>query len=352
MIDIGLIGFGFAGRVFHAPIISAVPGLRLRAILQRSGDDAATLYPDAQVVKSMDQLLLIPEIKVVVIATPNVFHYPLAKQCLLAGRDVVVDKPFTTTYAEAAELVDLASGLGRLLTVYQNLRFNGDFRTVRNLVESESLGRIVLYEAHFDRYRMHMRPGAWRETAEAGSGVFFDLGVHLIDQALLLFGLPEAVTADIRIERGGAVVDDAFDVVLHYPKTRAMLRASMIAIAPELRYLVRGEQAAFVKNGSDPQEAALKRGEVPHNDTWGKEPTDKWGVLYTPNADTVTAKPIPTLPGDYRLFYANLRDAILKKGPIEVTPEQILNVMNVLELAQESSRNHCSVDWRNRRDTP
>src|SRR5258708_2699732 len=177
MIDIGLVGFGFAGRIFHAPIISAVPGLRLRAILQRSDDDAGTLYPDAQVVKSMDQLLDIGEIKVVVIATPNVSHYPLVKQCLLAGRDVVVDKPFTTTHAEAAELVDLAKGLGRLLTVYQNLRFNGDFRTIRNLVESGSLGRIVLYEAHFDRYRADLRPGAWREAADAGSGVFFDLGV-------------------------------------------------------------------------------------------------------------------------------------------------------------------------------
>jgi predicted dehydrogenase len=346
MIDIGLVGFGFAGRVFHAPIISAVPGLRLRAILQRGGDDAVTLYPDARVVKSMDQLLAISEIKAVVIATPNVSHYPLARQCLLAGRDVVVDKPFTTTYAEAVELVDLAKGLGRVLTVYQNLRFNGDFRTIRNLVELGSLGRIVLYEAHFDRYRLELHPGAWRETAEAGSGVFFDLGVHLIDQALLLFGLPEAVTADIRMERSGAVVDDAFDVVLRYSKTRALLRASMLAIAPDLRYLVRGAQAAFVKNGIDPQEAALKRGEVPLDDTWGREPTDKWGVLYTPTADTVATSPIATTPGDYRLFYANLRDAILRKAPIEVTPEQILNVMKVLELAQESNRNRRTVDWR------
>ncbi len=346
MVDIGLVGFGFAGRVFHAPIVSAVPGLRLRAILQRSGDDAATLYPDAQVVKSMDQLLDISEIKAVVIATPNVSHYPLAKQCLLAGRDVVVDKPFTTTYTEAAELVNLAKERGRLLTVYQNLRFNGDFRTIRNLVESGSLGRIALYEAHFDRYRLELRPGAWRETAEAGSGVFFDLGVHLIDQAMVLFGVPEAVTADIRIERSGAVVDDAFDVVLKYPQTRALLRASMLAIAPDLRYLVRGEQAAFVKNGIDPQEAALKRGEFPQDDTWGREPTDKWGIFYTPTTGTVVDRPIPTTPGDYRLFYANLRDAILRKTTIEVTPEQILNVMKILELAQESSRNQRTVDWR------
>src|SRR5215510_11354968 len=232
MINVGLVGFGFAGRVFHAPIISAVPGLELRAILQRSSNEAAGWYPKARIVKSMDELLAMDEIRLVVIATPNLSHYPLARQCLLAGRDVVVDKPFTTTYREAADLVALAQQRGQMLTVYQNLRSNGDFRTIRRLVESGCLGRIVLYEAHFDRYRLQMRPGAWRERAEPGSGVFFDLGVHLIDQALVLFGRPEAITADIRVERDGAVVDDAFDVTMHYPRTSVMLRASMIALAP------------------------------------------------------------------------------------------------------------------------
>lgn len=346
MIDIALVGFGFAGRVFHAPIISAVPGLRLRAILQRSADDAATLYPKAQLVKSMDELLRIDEIRLVVIATPNTSHYTLAKQCLLAGRDVVVDKPFTTTYAEAADLVHLAKQRGRLLTVYQNLRFNGDFRTIRQLVESGRLGRIALYEAHFDRYRLQIRSGAWRERTEPGSGVFFDLGVHLIDQAMVLFGLPRAITADIRIERNGAVADDAFDVVLHYPKTRAVLRVSMIALAPDLRYILRGEQGAFVKYGIDPQEEVLKSGEVPNNKTWGREAPEKWGVLYTANGNAMAAETISTIPGDYRLFYANLRDAILGKGPIDVTHEQMLNVMHALELAQESSRKHCMLEWR------
>jgi len=345
MIDVGLIGFGLAGRVFHAPIISAVPGLRLRAVLQRHGDDAAALYPEARVVRSMDELLGMDEIKLVVIATPNTSHYSLAKQCLLAGRDVVVDKPFTTTYAEASELLQLARERGRLLTVYQNLRLNGDFRTIRGLITSGNLGRLALYEAHFDRYRLQMRPGAWREKALPGSGVFFDLGVHLLDQAMLLFGPPEAMTADIRIERREAEVDDAFDVVLHYPKMRAMLRASMIAIASDLRFIIRGEEGAFIKYGIDPQEEALRRGEVPNDNTWGRESHDKWGLLYTRQDDTVTAKAVTTLPGDYRLYYANVRDAILQKAPIEVTPEQILNVMHALELAQESSRKRCTLDW-------
>lgn len=343
MISVGLVGFGFAGRVFHAPIISAVAGLELRAILQRSSNEAALCYPKAQIVKSMDELLAIDEIQLVVIATPNVSHYPLARECLLAGRDVVVDKPFTTTCREAADLVDLAKQRGRLLTVYQNLRCNGDFRTIRRLVESGGLGRIVLYEAHFDRYRLQMRPGAWRERAQPGSGVFFDLGVHLIDQAIVLFGLPEAITADIRIEREGAVVDDAFDVTMHYPGTRVLLRASMIALAPDIRYIVRGENGAFVKCGIDPQEEALKRGEVPRDDSWGREAPEKWGILYTPDGNSIRSESIATIAGDYRLFYANVRDAILGRAPIDVTHEQMLNVMDALESARESSHRRCTV---------
>jgi scyllo-inositol 2-dehydrogenase (NADP+) len=345
MVNVALIGFGFAGRVFHAPVISAVPGLHLSAILQRSSDDAASVYPKARVVKSVDELLAIDDIRVVVIATPNISHYPLAKQCLLASRDVVIDKPFTTTYAEAAELVELAEQRGRLLTVYQNLRFNGDFRTVEELLRSQRLGRIALYEAHFDRYRLQLRPGAWRERAEAGSGVFFDLGVHLIDQAMLLFGRPQAISADIRIERDGAQVDDAFDVVLCYPRMRAMLRAGMIALAPDLRFIVRGEKGAFVKHGIDPQEEALKRGEIPRDDSWGREAREKWGTLYAPQEGTIAAEKIATLPGDYRLFYANVRDAMLGESSIEVSHEQMLDVMRALELAVESSRTGRTLSW-------
>jgi predicted dehydrogenase len=346
MIDVGLVGFGFAGRVFHAPIISAIQGLRLRAVVQRSAEDAAQLYPQARIVRSIDELLRIDEIKLVVIATPNTSHAPLARQCLMAGRDVVIDKPFTTSYTEATELVGLAQERGRLLTVYQNLRFNGDFRTILQLAEGNRLGRVALYEAHFDRYRLQPRSGAWRERAEPGSGVFFDLGVHLIDQAMVLFGRPEAITADIRIEREGAAVDDAFDVMLHYPRMRALLRASMIAVAPDLRFVVRGEAGAFVKSGVDPQEEALRRGEVPTDDSWGREPQSKWGTLYSPAENGVGSETIPTLPGDYRLFYANVRDAILGKASPDITHNQMLDVMHTLELARESSSTGRTLAWQ------
>ena len=341
MINVGLVGFGFAGRVFHAPMISSVAGLNLRAIVQRRGDDASSLYSNATQVRSVEELLAIPEIQLVVIATPNTSHYSLAKQCLIAGKDVVVDKPFTTTYAEATELVDLARQRGRLLTVYQNRRFDGDFRTISDLLAKNRLGRIVLFESHFDRYRMELRPDAWRERPEAGSGIFFDLGVHLLDQALLLFGPPEAITADIRIERRGGQVDDAFDVLLHYSQMRALLRASMIALAPDLRFLVRGETAAYVKHGIDPQEEVLKRGEVPGADSWGKEKQQSWGLLQSLDG----SERVETEPGDYRLFYQNVRDAILGKSEIAITHEQMLNVMHGVELARRSSEERRTVKW-------
>ena len=348
MVNVGLVGFGFAGRTFHAPIISQVPGLRLRAILQRFGNDAAAVYPGATVVRSLEELLGIEEISLVVIATPNPSHYEIAKQCLLAGRNVVVDKPFTTTYAEADELVQLAKRRGCLLTVYQNRRFDGDFRTIQELLAGKRLGRLVLFENHFDRYRLELRPGAWRERPEAGSGIFFDLGVHLLDQALLLFGHPQAITADVRLEREGAQVDDAFDVTLHYPRMRALLRSSMVALAPDLRFLLRGENGAYVKHGLDPQEDSLKRGEVPRDDSWGREERDSWGVLYSLSNGTIAAEKIPTHPGNYCLFYTSVRDALLGKAQIAVTQEQMLDLMYAVELSRKSSDEKCTLEWSRR----
>ncbi|HET8826094.1 MAG TPA: oxidoreductase [Terriglobales bacterium] len=341
MINVGIVGFGFAARVFHAPIISAVPGLKLRAIVQRKGDDASRIYPSATQVRSVEELLAIPEMQLVVVATPNTSHYALAKQCLLAGKDVVIDKPFTPTYAEAKELVEIARQHRRLLTVYQNRRFDGDFRTISNLLAKNRLGRVVLFESHFDRYRLELRPDAWRERPEAGSGIFFDLGVHLLDQALLLFDTPEAITADIRIERAGGRVDDAFDVLLHYPRMRALLRASMIALAPDLRFLVRGEKAAYVKHGIDPQEEVLKRGEAPGGDSWGREKQENWGVLQSLDG----AERVETEAGDYRLFYENVRDSILGKERIAVNHDQMLNVMRGVEVSRKSSEERRTVMW-------
>ena len=346
MIEVGLIGFGLAGRAFHAPVIRAVPGLRLSAILQRSGNEAAEKYPDVPIVRNMDELLAIEEIRLIVIATPNDTHGPFTRQCLKAGRDVVVDKPFTTTLQEAVSLVQFAKESGRLLTVYQNRRYDGDFQAIRQLVTAGTLGRIVRFETSYDRYRPQLKSGAWRETQRPGSGILFDIAPHLIDHALVLFGLPEAVTADVRIERENAVADDAFDITLHFPGSmRAVLRSSILAAAPRPRFVLLGTQGSFVKQSFDPQEANLRSGHIPMDTAWSAEPEVNWGVLTIPSGDTFTQRRIPSASCDYRDYYSNVRDAILGRAPLAVTPEWALNVMRMIELARESSRKRRTISW-------
>jgi scyllo-inositol 2-dehydrogenase (NADP+) len=346
MIEVGLVGFGLAGRAFHAPVIRAVPGLHLAAIVQRSGNEASEKYSNVQIVRSLDELLSMPKIRLVVIATPNETHYPFARQCLEAGRDVVVDKPFTTTLQEAISLVELAKEKGRLITVYQNRRYDGDFQAIKQLVEEGTLGRIVRLESAYDRFRPQLKPGAWRETPRRGSGILFDIGPHLIDQALVLFGLPEAVTADVRIERENAVADDSFDIMLHYSNAmRAVLRSSILAAAPRTRFVLLGTQGSFVKQKVDPQEMNLRMGRISEGKPWGYEPEENWGVLTIPQGDSFEQRRIPSANCDFRDYYANVRDALLGLTASAVTPEYALDVMRMLELARESSQKRCTIPW-------
>ena len=346
MIDVGLIGFGLAGRSFHAPVIRAVPGLHLAAIVQRSGSEAAEKYLDVRIVRNLDELLAITEIRLVVIATPNDTHYPFARQCLEAGRDVVVDKPFTTTLGDAISLAQIAKNTGRLLTVYQNRRYDGDFQAIRKLVADGTLGRIVRFETSYDRYRPQLKPGAWRETQGPGSGILFDIAPHLIDHALVLFGLPEAVTADVRIERENSVADDAFDLTLHYRGgMRAVLRSTILAATPRPRFVLFGTQGSFVKQSFDLQELNLRRGFIPADTAWGAEPEENWGVLTVPAEESFEQRRIPSLNCDYRDFYANVRDAILERAELAVTPEWSLNIMRLLELARTSSQERRTIPW-------
>ena len=341
MLNVGLVGFGFAGKVFHAPVIRAVEGLRLTTIVQRSGGGRPDpRYADVDFVRSVDDMLTRP-IDLVVIATPNPSHRPIAQQCLLAGRHVVIDKPFTTTLSEAEALVRLGKETRRVLSVYQNRRYVGDFVTLRTLLSENVLGRVVVFEAHFDRFRPELQPGAWREQPQPGSGVWFDLGPHLLDQAFVLFGTPQGVGADIRIERDGAAVDDAFDVTLHYPHMRAILRASMLAASPGPSVAVHGTGGSFIKYGVDSQEAALKAGRLPGEPDWDVDPPALYGTLTTPEG----TRTVPTIPSSYAQYYENVRDAILGKTQLAVTPEQALDVMRGLELAVASSRERCVLPW-------
>ena len=339
MLHVGLVGFGFAGKVFHAPVIRAVDGLRLSAIVQRHGAPDPR-YPDVEFVRSVADLLT-RKIDLVVVATPNPSHHPIAKQCLLAGRHVVVDKPFTTTLAEAQDLVQVAKQQQRFVSVYQDRRYTGDFATVQQVVAEGALGRVVLFESHFDRFRPERKPNAWREETLPGSGVWFDIGPHLFDQALLLFGIPEAIGADIRVERDGAVVDDAFDVTLYYRHSRAVLRASMLRPPLGPTWLVNGTKASFIKYGMDPQEAALKEGRTPDEPDWDAEPAELYGQLITPDA----TRTVPTLRSSFTRYYENVRDVMLGTAELAVTPEWSLDVMRGLELAAASSRAHGVLPW-------
>jgi len=346
MIDVGLVGFGLAGRAFHAPIINAVSGLRLAAIVQRSGNSAQEVYPDVKIVRSLEKLLAIPSISLIAIATPNETHFLFAKQCLEAGRNVVVDKPFTTTLAEARQLVQLARKQDRVLTVYQNRRFDGDFRTVKELFYKKVLGKLVRFESAFDRCRPQIKPSSWKEKPAPGSGIYFDLAPHLIDQALQLFGPPETILADIRREREGSLTDDAFDLIFYYQDgMRAILAESMLAPDPRPHYRIQGTHGVYVKHALDPQEARLRAGHPASGEDWGAEPEKDWGALTLWDGGELSQQKIPTLRGDYRDFYVQVRDAILAKAKPPVTLQDALRLMYMLELCVESSRKRTPLPW-------
>lgn len=344
--NVGLIGFGLAGRAFHAQVISRVPGMRLAAILQRTGDEAAAAYPDAKIVGSLDELLALPDIRLIVIASPNETHAPFARAALAAGRDVVVDKPFTTSYAEAVDLVNFAEKSGRFLTVYQNRRYDGDFQAIRELVGAGTLGRIVRFETNYDRFRPNFKPNAWREKAAPGAGILFDIGPHVIDHAMVLFGKPEAVTADVRIERQGGLADDAFDIMFHYPNSlRAVLSSNILAAVQRPRFLLFGTRGAFLKQTVDPQENNLRFDKIPERGSWGAEPEENWGVLTLSDGTNTSQRRIPSGTGDYRDFYANVRDVLEGKAQPFVSLPWALDVMLALKLCRASSDEHRTLPW-------
>jgi scyllo-inositol 2-dehydrogenase (NADP+) len=351
-IGVAVIGFGLAGRVFHAPFVSAVPGLKLEAIIQRNGDEAAQAYPNTRILRSVEEALADPAIQLIVVATPNETHFDLAKQALLAGKHVVIDKPFAATSDEARQLKQLSEKQRLILAPFHNRRWDGDFLTVRKLLAEDAVGRLVTYESHFDRFRPLPRENTWKEGASPSHGLLFDLGPHLLDQALTLFGAPQGITANVRKDRDHTDIEDAFDITLEYPHLRAHCRSSMIACDAAPRFLLHGTRGSFKKYGLDPQEPALVAGaKVPrmgHNmdhdmdhDEWLPDSEENWGTLtIAPNpADpaNLTRTRIPTELGDYRLYYANIRDAIQGNAPLAVTPEDGYRSIRLLELARQSS---------------
>jgi scyllo-inositol 2-dehydrogenase (NADP+) len=343
-IGVAVIGFGLAGQVFHAPFVSAVPGLRLEAIVQRKGDAAQKAYPSARILRSVEEALKDSAVQLIVVGTPNETHFALAKEALLAGKHVVVDKPFAPTSAEAKELKDLAEKQGVVLAPFHNRRWDGDFLTVRKLLAEAAVGRLVTFESHMDRFRPLPRENTWKEGANSANGLLMDLGPHLVDQALALFGAPVGITASVRKDRDKTDIEDAFDITLEYPRLRAHCRSTMLAADPAPRFLLHGTKGSFKKHGLDPQESALVGGaKVPRmgEGEWLAEPESQWGTLtVAPQLEepgTLTRTKVKTELGDYRLYYANVRDAINGVAKLAVTPEDGYRTVRLLEMAREST---------------
>ena len=344
-IGVAVIGFGLAGKVFHAPFVSAVPGLKLEAIVQRRGDEAARAYPKIRILRSVEEALNDQAIRLIVVATPNETHFDLAKQALLAGKHVVIDKPFSATSAEAKQLKELAEKHGVVLVPFHNRRWDGDFRTVQRLLAEEAFGRLVTFESHMDRFRPLPRENTWKEGANSANGLLMDLGPHLIDQALALFGPPAGITANVRKDRDKTNIEDAFDITLEYPRLRAHCRSTMLASDAAPRFVLHGTKGSFKKWGLDQQEPTLVSGgaKVPPvgEGEWLADPESQWGTL---TVAPVLADPamlahtkVKTEFGDYRLYYANVRDAINGVAKLAVTAEDGYRVIKLLEMARESS---------------
>jgi scyllo-inositol 2-dehydrogenase (NADP+) len=335
-INVGLVGYGMSSRVFHAPLISTNPLLRLTHIVERHGDEAANAYPQAKIVRDLDILLADPGLELVVVATPNSTHFEIAARALKAGKNVVVDKPFTVTTKEADELIELSRKAGRVLSVFQNRRWDGDFLTVRRILQKRLLGRVAEFESRFDRFRPARNPKAWREQPLPGSGLLYDLGSHLLDQAMVLFGRPSSIYAELRRQREDAVADDRIEVHLEYPHLRVMVKAGMLVCEPSPRFVLYGTQGSYVKYGLDPQEAALKSGALPNQADWGVEKADAWGVHTHCNPAPQREK-YPTLPGSYPSYYTNVARALRGEEELAVKPEQARDVIRLIELADRSN---------------
>ena len=355
-VGVGVIGYGLGGRVFHAPFVSAVPGLKLVSIMQRTGDAAAKAYPGVKIERSIDGTLGDKSVEVVVVSTPNETHFALAKQVLEAGKHVVIDKPFAATSEEALELGRIANSKGLLAIPFHNRRWDGDFLTVKKLLKENAVGRLVTFESHFDRFRPVPRENTWKEAENPANGMLFDLGPHLVDQALALFGAPNAITASVRADRDTTAIEDAFDITLHYsaPNGKGLLahcRTSYLACINAPRFVLHGTTGSFEKYGLDPQESALEGGaKVPRlgsPEPWLQEKESAWGKLVVAPVPSDPAmlveRQVKTEPGDYRGFYANVRDAVLGTAPPALTAEDGYRIIKLLEMARESSTKGCTL---------
>ena len=334
-----LAAYGMSGEIFHAPFLVSDENFKLEKIVSSRPQKIKDKYPHIIVANDYNEILNDENIELIVVNTPNTTHYNYTKRALEAGKNVVVEKPFTVDVTSAKELIDLAEKRNLKLSVFHNRRWDGDFKTIKKIIFANLLGPLADYEAHFDRFRNFIKPGTWKEENAAGSGMLFDLGSHLIDQALVLFGKPSRIFADIKSQREGSKVEDNFILIMSYENNlRVTLRTSFLVKEPIPKFILQGQNGSFVKYGLDVQEDELKAGKMPDGLCWGEENEDNYGILNTQINGLEFRGKIKTLPGAYQDYYKNIYEAIRNGAELNVKAEEGLEVIKIIELAMESNR--------------
>ena len=336
-VQTGIASYGMSGAVFHAPFLDLHPMFGMHTIVERTRDNARTRYPYVHIARSFDEMLDCPEIELVVVNTPDVTHYEFARRALLAGKHVVVEKPFVFEAHDGEALIALAKEQGRMLAVFQNRRWDGDFLTIQQILRAGLLGRVVEFQSAYQRYRNYILPGTWKEKADRRVGLTYNLGSHMIDQAVRLFGIPQAVHADIDSLRDGSEVDDYYHIQLSYPKLKVSLRAGYLMREETPRYIIHGTQGSYVKYGLDPQEEQLKAGALPQSPGWGCEPESQWGILNTSANGVHFRGKVETLPGNYAAFYDDIYQSLRNGTPPQTDASGVLPVIRIIEEAFRST---------------
>ncbi|SKA02180.1 Gfo/Idh/MocA family oxidoreductase [Sediminibacterium ginsengisoli] len=333
-----LLSFGMSGRVFHAPFIALHPGLELYGAWERTKSESVKFYPEIRIFRSLEELLADEAVELVIVNTPTNTHFEYAKKALEAGKHIVVEKAFTTTAAEAMALRDLAVRMNRKISVFQNRRWDSDFKTVKKVIDEQWLGDITEAEFHFDRYKEELSPKLHKELPGPGAGILYDLGPHIIDQALFLFGMPEAVFADLRITRPVSQVDDYFELLLYYNQLRVRLKSGYLVREALPSYIVHGHKGSFIKSRADIQEERLAANDKPGSEQWGREPEEESGLLHTEKNGIVIRKTIPSEQGNYYAYYDGVYRALREEAEMPVTVTDGIQVMQVIETAVRSSQ--------------
>ncbi len=344
-IKTALLSYGMSGKVFHAPFLELHPGFELIGSWERTKKLIQEDYPEVKSYSNLESILQDKSIDLVVVNTPIDTHFEYAKKVLLAGKHAIVEKAFTSTVAEAEELLALAKEKGLKLSVFQNRRWDSDFKTVKKILDEKLLGEIVEAEFHFDRYNPILSPKVHKETINSGSGIMKDLGPHIIDQALYLFGFPTAVFADIRITREFSVVDDYLDILLYYPNLRVRLKAGFFVREPNPSYVIHGKKGSFLKTRGDVQEDELKLDKKPNLSTWGTEKEGNEGLLHTEIDGKIIREKTPTIQGNYYDFFAGVYQAIVHDKPEPVTAQDGVNVMRIIEAAFQSDEQMKAINF-------